>query len=166
MKNLYIDFDGVILDTITPVYNLAKKLNLDVKTQTKEVGLLYSKIDWETLIDESPALSDSIDNIKKLKDSKKFNISILTHVNSLKEAAAKIRFINGLFNDLTIIPVPKACSKTMMTQTEGAILVDDYSGNLKEWKEAGGIAVKFVKDIENGKYPEITSLDELLDMKF
>ena len=66
MKNLYIDFDGVILDTITPVYNLAKKLNLDVKTQTKEVGLLYSKIDWEELINESPALSDSIDNIKKL----------------------------------------------------------------------------------------------------
>ena len=25
MKNLYIDFDGVILDTITPVYDLAKK---------------------------------------------------------------------------------------------------------------------------------------------
>ena len=166
MKNLYIDFDGVILDTITPVYNLAKKLNLDVKTQTKEVGLLYSKIDWETLIDESPALSDSIDNIKKLKDSKKFNISILTHVNSLKEAKAKIEFINSLFNDLTIIPVPKACSKTMMTQTEGAILVDDYSGNLKEWQESGGIAVKFVKDIENGKYTEITSLEELLDMRF
>ena len=63
MKNLYIDFDGVILDTITPVYNLAKKLNLDVKTQTNEIGLLYSKIDWEELINESPALSDSIDNI-------------------------------------------------------------------------------------------------------
>ena len=98
MKNLYIDFDGVILDTITPVYNLAKKLNLDVKTQTNEIGLLYSKIDWEELINESPALSDSIDNIKKLKESKKFNISILTHVNSLKEAAAKIKFINNLFN--------------------------------------------------------------------
>ena len=166
MKNLYIDFDGVILDTITPVYNLAKKLNLDVKTQTNEIGLLYSKIDWEELINESPALSDSIDNIKKLKESKKFNISILTHVNSLKEAAAKIKFINNLFNDLTIIPVPKSCSKTMMTQTKGAILVDDYSGNLKEWQESGGIAVKFVKDIENGKYTEITSLDELLDMKF
>lgn len=166
MKNLYIDFDGVILDTITPVYNLAKKLNLDVKTQTKEVGLLYSKIDWETLIDESPALSDSIDNIKKLKESKKFNISILTHVNSLREAKAKIEFINTLFNDLTIIPVPKACSKTMMTQTDGAILVDDFSGNLKEWQESGGIAVKFVREKENGKYSEITSLEELLDMKF
>lgn len=166
MKNLYIDFDGVILDTLPPVYNLAKKLNIDYKTQTKEVGLLFSKIDWEELISESPELSDSTNNIKKLKESKKFNITILTHVNSLKEAKAKIEFINNLFNDLTIIPVPKACSKTMMTQTKGAILVDDYSGNLKEWQESGGIAVKFVKDIENGKYTEITSLDELLDMKF
>ena len=66
MKNLYIDFDGVILDTLPPVYNLAKKLNLDVKTQTKEVGLLFSKIDWETLIEESDALNDSINAIKKL----------------------------------------------------------------------------------------------------
>ena len=63
MKNLYIDFDGVILDTITPVYNLAEKLNIDVKTQSKEIGLLYSKIDWETLIEESPALNDSINSI-------------------------------------------------------------------------------------------------------
>ena len=117
MKNLYIDFDGVILDTITPVYNLAKKLNLDVKTQTKEIGLLYSKIDWETLIEESEELSDSIKSIKELRESKKFNISILTHINSLKEAKAKIEFINNLFDDLTIIPVPKSCSKTMMTQT-------------------------------------------------
>ena len=50
MKNLYIDFDGVILDTITPVYDLARKLHIDVKTQSKEVGLLYSKIDWEALV--------------------------------------------------------------------------------------------------------------------
>lgn len=166
MKNLYIDFDGVILDTLPPVYNLAKKLNIDFKTQTKEVGLLFSKIDWEELISESPELNDSIKNLKKLKESKKFNISILTHVNSLKEAAAKIKFINSIFDDLTIIPVPKSCSKTMMTQTEGAILVDDYSGNLKEWKESGGISVKFVKELENGKYTEITSLEELLNMKF
>ena len=88
------------------------------------VGLLFSKIDWETLIEESPALNDSINAIKKLKKSKKFNISILTHVNSLKEAKSKIEFINSLFNDLTIIPVPKSCSKTMMTQTKNAILLN------------------------------------------
>ena len=164
MKNLYIDFDGVILDTITPVYNLAKKLNLDVKTQTKEIGLLYSKIDWETLIEESEELSNSINSIKKLKESKKFNISILTHINSLKEAKAKIEFINNLFDDLTIIPVPKSCSKTMMTQTEGAILVDDYSGNLREWESKGGIGVKYTKEEEKCEFKNITSLEDLLKL--
>lgn len=164
MKNLYIDFDGVILDTITPVYKLAKKLNLDVKTQTKEVGLLYSKIDWETLIEESDELSDSINSIKKLKESGKFNISILTHINSLKEAKAKIEFINNLFDDLTIIPVPKSCPKTMMTQTKDAILVDDYSGNLRLWKEAGGIPVKYTKEKETTEFINITSLEELLEI--
>lgn len=164
MKNLYIDFDGVILDTITPVYNLAKKLNLDVKTQTKEVGLLFSKIDWETLIEESEELSNSINSIKKLKDSKMFNISILTHINSLKEAKAKIEFINNLFDDLTIIPVPKSCSKTMMTQTKDAILVDDYSGNLREWEKSGGIGVKYTKEKEECEFINITSLEQLLEI--
>lgn len=164
MKNLYIDFDGVILDTITPVYNLAKKLNIDVKTQTKEMGLLFSKIDWETLIDESEELSNSINSIKKLKESKKFNISILTHINSLKEAKAKIEFINNLFDDLTIIPVPKSCSKTMMTQTKNAILVDDYSGNLREWESSGGIGVKYTKEKEECEFKNVTSLEELLEL--
>ena len=164
MKNLYIDFDGVILDTITPVYNLAKKLNLDVKTQTKEIGLLYSKIDWETLIEESEELSDSIKSIKELRESKKFNISILTHINSLKEAKAKIEFINNLFEDLTIIPVPKSVSKTKMTQTKDAILVDDYSGNLREWEKEGGLGVKFTKIKEECEFKNIQSLDELLEI--
>ena len=164
MKNLYIDFDGVILDTLPPVYDLARKLNIDYKTQSKEVGLLFSKIDWVELIEESPELNNSINNIKKLKESKKFNISILTHVNSLKEAKAKIEFINGIYDDLTIIPVPKSCSKTMMTQTKNAILVDDFSGNLKEWEQSGGIAVKFVREKENSEFKEISSLDELIEM--
>ena len=164
MKNLYIDFDGVILDTITPVYNLAKKLNIDVKTQTKEVGLLYSKIDWDTLIEESPELSNSLNAIKKLKESKKFNISILTHINSLKEAKSKIEFLDSMFDDLTIIPVPKSVSKTKMTQTKDAILVDDFSGNLKEWKSKGGISVKYSKEKQTSEFIDITSLDELLNI--
>ena len=164
MKNLYIDFDGVILDTITPVYNLAKKLNLDVKTQTKEVGLLFSKIDWETLIEESEELSNSINSIKELKESGKFNISILTHINSLKEAKAKIEFINNLFDDLTIIPVPKSCPKTMMTQTKNAILVDDYSENLRLWEAKGGIGVKYTKEKEECEFKNITSFKQLMEI--
>ena len=113
---------------------------------------------------------DELDKIDELIDGEVIGVLIthnhFDHVSALKEAKSKIEFINSLFNDLTIIPVPKSCSKTMMTQTKGAILVDDFSGNLKEWQESGGIAVKFVKELENGKYTEITSLAELLDMNF
>ena len=164
MKNLYIDFDGVILDTLPPVYNLAERLDIDIKNESDKVGLLFSKIDWNELISESPEINQAINNIQKIKDSKKFNIGILTHVNSLKEAKAKIEFINSIFNDLTIIPVPKSCSKTMMTQTKNAILVDDFSGNLREWKEQGGISIKFVREKEGSEFEEITSLDELLNL--
>lgn len=165
MKNLYIDFDGVILDTLGPVYKLAKDLNLDYKTQTKEVAKLFSKIDWEELIDDTTDINDSVNAIKKLAKSGKFNISILTHINSLKEAKAKINFLDGITNDLTIIPVPKDISKTKMTQTKGAILVDDFSGNLKEWEEKGGIGVKFTRFKEDScGYLNVTSLEELIDM--
>ena len=126
--------------------------------------IIFLKIDWETLIDESEELSNSINSIKKLKESKKFNISILTHINSLKEAKAKIEFINNLFDDLTIIPVPKSCSKTMMTQTKNAILVDDYSGNLREWEASGGIGVKYTKEKEECEFKNVTSLEELLEL--
>ncbi len=164
MKNLYIDFDGVILDTISPVYNLAKKLNIDVKKEDDKIGLLFSKIDWEELINESSELADSINSIKKLEESKKFNISILTHINSLREAKAKIEFINKIVDDLTIIPVPKSCSKTMMTKTKDAILVDDYSGNLREWKASGGIGVKFTKEKDDEEFKCIHSLIELMEL--
>ena len=50
MRNLYIDFDGVILDTLPPVYKLAKQLNLDYKTQTKEMSKLFSKIELKFYI--------------------------------------------------------------------------------------------------------------------
>ena len=60
---------------------------------------LFSKIDWEELIDDSVALNDSVNAIKKLSESGKFNISILTHVNSLKEAKAKIKFLDGITNN-------------------------------------------------------------------
>ena len=52
----------------------------------------------------------------------------------------------------------------MMTQTKDAILVDDYSGNLKEWEEKGGIGVKYTREKEDCKYLNINNLDELLEL--
>ena len=67
-------------------------------------------------------------------------------------------------DDITIIIVPKWVSKTKMVHSEGAILVDDFSGNLREWQEVGGIAVRFSKDLEAHGYRVLNRLDALLDM--
>ena len=52
----------------------------------------------------------------------------------------------------------------MMTQTKDAILVDDYSGNLRTWEEKGGIGVKYTKEKEECDFINITSLRELLEI--
>ena len=80
MKQLYIDFDGVILDTMTKSYEELKKENIDRKDQDK-VMEFFRNLDWKKLIEETEEINDSINEIKKICDSKKFNVYILTHVN-------------------------------------------------------------------------------------
>ena len=51
-----------------------------------------------------------------------------------------------------------------MVHSEGAILVDDFSGNLKEWEESGGISIRFSKELEAHGFRVINRLDTLLEM--
>ena len=60
--------------------------------------------------------------------------------------------------------VPKEISKTKVVHSEDAILVDDYSGNLTEWEDNGGIAIRFSKDLESHGFKVLNKLDELLNM--
>lgn len=160
-QNLYIDFDGVILDTITPTYEEIKKLQL---TSEKEITEFYQNYNWKKIINDKYILNDSIECIKKIIDSEKFNVSILTHVNSLDEAIIKIKYIRKYFSDITIIPCPKAISKTKMIQTKSSILIDDYANNLREWTKEGGIGIRFSLT-NNGKgFIAINKLDQIIDL--
>ena len=142
MKNLYIDFDGVILDTIEVTYKLMDELKIDKKNR-EEVEKFYINLDWKNLLSITPEINDSIKCIQNLIEADIFDISILTHVNSLSEIIEKVHFIRKFLPSITIIPVPKAISKTKMVHAEDAILIDDYVSNLNEWQEAGGIGILF-----------------------
>ncbi len=158
--NLYIDFDGVILDTITPLYNDIEKNNI----KKENLNEFFEKYPWENIINDKYIINSSIEKINKIIESNRFNLAVLTHVNSINEAVLKIKYLRKYFDDITIIPCPKEISKTKMIHTKDAILVDDYTGNLREWENKGGIPVRFsVK--RNGKgFNVISSLDELLQM--
>jgi len=163
MKRLYIDFDGVIMDTIPPLYEALEASGIDVKNEEK-VREFFSIYDFDMIIRDEYILNDSINCIKKLLDSKKFEVSILTHINSLSEGVCKTEYIRKYFSDLTVILVPKEISKTKMVHSKGAILVDDYSGNLKEWEDNGGISVRFSKELESKGYKVINQIDELITL--
>ena len=164
MKNLYIDFDGVIMDTIRVTYDILDRLEIDKKDSSKMTEF-YSNLNWNRLLQLTPIINDGFNCLKTLFNCNKFNIAILTHVNSLDEAVAKINYIRKYFKDITIIPVPREISKTKICLSKDCILVDDYSGNLKEWEKEGGIGIQFSTDLTKDKgFPVIDKLDKLIDM--
>lgn len=163
MKQLYIDFDGVILDTMTKSYKVLEEKNIDIKDKEKVIEF-FKDLDWEKLIEETDVINDSINEIKKICASKKFNVYILTHINSTNEMIAKINYLHKNLPLVTVVSVPKQIPKTEVVNPSAAILIDDYSGNIKEWQKKLGIGIKFVKEKENGDYPEITHLSEVIDM--
>ncbi len=163
MKQLYIDFDGVILDTMSRSYEELKKENIDIKNQEK-VMEFFRNLDWKKLIEETDEINDSINEIKKICDSKKFNVYILTHINSTNEMIEKIKYLHKNLPQVTVVSVPKEIPKTEVVNPSAAILIDDYSGNIKEWQKKLGIGIKFVKELEGSDYPEITHLSEVINM--
>lgn len=165
MKKLYIDFDGVILDTIPFIYREIEKADLDV-TDEKVMISFYQALDWKPIIKNAPQIHDSISCIRKIIASKKFDVSILTHVNSVKEVRAKVRFLNQVLPGITIISVPKPLHKTDMVNPKGAILIDDFTGNLINWEKKGGIAIKFSLIPKDRGFPVIQRLDSILEKTY
>ncbi len=163
MKRLYIDFDGVIIDTIPYLYKALNENGIDPKW-VKESCEYISKFDFNTIVKDKYILNDSINSIKKILDSKMFEVSILTHVNSLPEAEVKIKYIKKYFDQMTVIIVPKNIKKTEIIHSEGAILIDDYAGNLTEWESKGGIGVRFSKEMESHGFKVLDRLDKIIDM--
>jgi len=164
MKNLYIDFDGVIVDTIRVTYDMLDRLGVD-RSNFEKMSEFYYNLNWKQILSLTPIINDSFNCIEKISNSNKFNISILTHVNSLDEAIAKVNYIRKYAKSVTIIPVPREISKTRMIEAKDAILIDDYSGNLKEWEAAGGIGIQFSTDLNKDKgFKVIDRLDTIIDM--
>lgn len=165
MINLYIDFDGVILDTITTTYKIMESINLD-RSDDANTKVFYATVDWKQIIDTTSEINDALACIKRIIDSKRFDVAILTHVHSLSELTEKLNFIRKHMDEITVIGVPKLVSKTKMVNAKNAILIDDYAGNLREWTAAGGVGVRFSTELESKGFHVIDRLDQILNIDF
>ena len=65
MRNLYIDFDGVIMNTIDITYNdmINKGINQDSQ---EEVRNYYANLNWSKLLEEAEIINDGINAINNI----------------------------------------------------------------------------------------------------
>lgn len=182
--DLYIDCDGVILNTIIISYRKLQKLGyLDenykqIKKYADEIRGYYATIDWNDLLNEAEEINNSIAAIKKIVESGKFqNVQILTHINSAGEGIVKKQYFEKKLPNVPVRLVAKHISKADAVDPTNSILIDDHSPNLVDFEEKGGIGIKFDEDkteeyrnhIQNGKtyqFLTINNLEDILNINF
>ena len=160
MTKLYLDCDGVILDTINMSYKMLKEKGIEREEEKKD---FYRNLSWEELIIEAGEINNATDKIKKLTEI--YDVAILTHVISEGEIIAKENYFKAVLPNVKVISVPKGTKKADAVDPKGNILVDDFLGNLDYWHEKGGISIKFSDSGKECIYQTITDLSELLKLK-
>lgn len=144
MIKLYIDFDGVILNTIDVTYQMMDEQGIDLNiANNPQVIEFYKSLDWEDIIKRSKPINHSLEYLKQLVNSECYDVSILTHVISKQEREVKTRYLKQYIPNIDIIFVEKMDKKCDVVACQNAVLVDDYMGNLELWENKGGIPIKF-----------------------
>lgn len=161
---IYIDFDGVIQDTWSIIYQ-----NYKAQFHTNEIiesDLKKSMVDlgWNYILKNSEVINDSFKKIRQLMIN--YNVYVLTKVNSVEEEEIKKIFLKKQ-NIVNVICVPYNSSKTDYVNPNSNILIDDDIYNLEEWEQNGGISILFNKYMENidsygNKSDKFIIIDDLL----
>ena len=159
MTKLYLDCDGVILDTINMSYKMLKEKGIEREEEKED---FYRNLSWEELIIEAGEINNATDKIKKLAEI--YDVAILTHVISDGEIIAKENYFKVVLPNVKVISVPKGTKKADAVDPKGNILVDDFLPNLDYWHEKGGISIKFSDSGKECIYQTITDLSELLKL--
>lgn len=163
MIKLYIDFDGVILNTIPVFDELIKNADVDLKDEVAK-RTFFSTLDWFNILENTEEINDAFCAINRLVKSKLFDIYVLTHVNSMSEAHEKAKFIRKRCSNVSVITVPKTIDKNIMVNSKDAILIDDYLPNLVLWQSSGGISIKFSDSNKPCQFIKITNLLDIFDI--
>lgn len=101
---------------------------------------------WDVILENSEEINHSFKKIYYLM--KKYQVFILTKVNSVEEKNAKEIFLKNK-NIFDVIFVPYSSSKNDFVDPYNCILIDDDIHNLEEWEYKGGISILFNKHMEN-----------------
>lgn len=159
----YVDFDGVIMDTETHLFDDYERL---LKSGiVKDDREYMNQFDWERHLENSDVIADSIEILKRVK----LDVSILGKICTLHEKEAKLKLLRKHDFNKPIIFVPFDSKKCDVVEAKGNILIDDTIHNLVDWENALGLPIYFNKDEclvdpwgnKNNKYKMVKTLELL-----
>ena len=153
MRDLYIDCDGVTLNTIKPAFVEMKKIGIDT-TNEEAVTEYFRTCDWNKLIKLGGEINNSLEKIKILHESNEFKrVTIATHRCSFNEGVIKTNEFNITIPDINVITIPKSIPKNFALKAENNILIDDALHKILEWIKDGGIGILFSEKVDRLIYP-------------
>ena len=162
--DLYIDFHGVIYDTLPVLNGLLKKNDISNRDLISIKSFLET-INWCEFMDKSKQINDSIYCMRQIMDSEVFNVFVLAQVMSMNEIGSIVKCLRKQLPEVVTIPVPRDIEKVDMVPPKNAILIDDNLDHVKEWVDQDGIGIHFSnkKNIECN-VDVINRLDKLLEL--
>ncbi len=160
-KEIYIDFDGVILNTQVEIDKKYYEHGGVIDESWNKV--LENEIDWKKLLGDSKVIGNSLEVLKELYNQGQ-KTYIFSRVFSLGEAQEKINYLrdNNVLTDFIICP-KRARKSEVIIPNKNRILVEDSTSNAMDWKNNGGLELFFTKDIS--KLNQILELRKYVDYK-
>lgn len=145
---LYIDFDGVILDTDELLFKeWRKNSNRHLLPESEKIKYIQNQ-NWEYIVNNSMTINDSLYYLKQMAPNESF---VLTKTHSLSnEGMAKIKWLRKNGVKQNVILVPYMLKKTDVVDAYGNILIDDGLRNLDDWSNNNGVPIFF--DVDNDNY--------------
>ena len=156
-NNIYLDFDGVLVDSEKRV----------VQYKEKQPNLswddFFEKLNWYSLLEESLEINDSLKIVYELQKNHK-NIAILTKIHTLLEMQAKVNFLrekNRITLPIFFVP-PHVNKSQIIVPNRDDLLIDDSKKNIDDWISSGGIGMCFCENLSNNEKGKVKSLKFLL----
>ena len=136
MKELYIDFDGVILDS----QERFKQIMLD-NTNLEDWINYLSSIEWYNFLRECKEIDESLTTIEKLQKYRNLK-GIITRIHTFNEGIEKANFLRENNIEIPIFYVlPEQSKSSVVVPNKNRVLVDDDIKNCFDWETNGGVAL-------------------------
>ncbi|MBR1413470.1 MAG: hypothetical protein IJ574_02220 [Bacilli bacterium] len=156
-KEILLDFDGVILDSMVRIEEYMKIHEHEISWKEYLINL-----DWYKFLRECKEINNSISLIRKMQYCSCLK-AIITKINSMNEGTNKIKFLQEQGIYIPVILVPFEHKKTdYYYPNNNEILVDDSIDNIREWNEAGGLGILFDLNSSKKDTNSISNLNKVL----